>query len=116
MILLMPILRLIFEIVLLFVMLYAGIRELSNLAIALIVFRLLLSFISRIFQIPDLLDEFEQIASGVIICVFKIALEVGIFFSLKEDISISTGFRRHYSNFDDFKKCIGDLVVVNYRA
>ena len=92
MILLMPILRLIFEILLLVVMLYVGIRELATLAIVLIVLRLILSSISRILQIPYVLDEFDQIAWGIIICVLKIVLEVGIFFSLKEDISISTDF------------------------
>ena len=92
MIVFIPLLRLVFEILLLLVMLNVGIRELSTLAAVLIMLRLFLSFISRISQIPDLLDEFEMIASGVIICTLKIVLEVGIFFSLKEDINISMNF------------------------
>ena len=86
----MPFLRLICEVLLLVVMLYAGFRELSELAILLIVFRLCLSFVSRILQIPDFIEEEEKFAAGVIVGVLKIFSEVGIFFSVKEDINIST--------------------------
>ena len=86
----MPTLRLICEILLLIVMLNAGIRELSEFAIGLIVFRLFLSFLSRIHQIPDFLEEEDKFPSGVFICFLKIASEAGIFFSLQEDINIST--------------------------
>ena len=92
MILLMPFLRLAFEIALLVVILKAGIRELSSLAIFLIVLRLSVSFITRIFQIPDLLDDLDHILSGVITCILKIVLEVGILFAIKEDIDISMDF------------------------
>ena len=92
MIIVMPILRLAFEILLLVVLLQAGIRELSDLAIGLIVFRLCLSFISRMSQIPYSLDRFEQILIGVVICIAKIGLEIGIFFALKEDINASMDF------------------------
>lgn len=92
MILLMPILRLIFELLLLFVMLYVGIRDLSGWAIILIIFRLVLSFLSRWHQIPYILDEFDRIFWGIIICLLKIFSEAGIFFLLTEDISISMDF------------------------
>ena len=90
--LIMPCLRLVFEVLLLVVLLKAGIRELSTLAIGLIVGRLFLSFSSRLHQIPDFLDESKQLEAGVVICIAKIALEVGIFFALKEDINISMDF------------------------
>lgn len=89
MILFMPFLRLVCEIVLLAVLLYAGIRELSYLGTGLIILRLGLSFLTRIRQIPDFLDVFSPRVEGVIICVLKIGLEVGIFFALREDINIS---------------------------
>ena len=90
MIILMPMLRFGFEIGLLFVMLYAGIREIAIWAIALIIFRLFLSLLNRIQTIPDLLEEFQNIVAGIIICILKIASEVAIFFAIKEDIYIST--------------------------
>ena len=86
----LPFLRLVFEILLLFVMLDVGIRELSDWAIFLILFRLILSFFSRIRQILDFLEDSNKFVWGGIICVLKIISEVGIFFSLKEDINIST--------------------------
>ena len=92
MILFMPILRLGLEILLLVFMLKAGIRDLSDWAILLIVFRLSLSCISRIHQIPYLVDEDNKRIWGVTVCIFKILSEVGIFFSLKEDINISMNF------------------------
>ena len=91
--LIMPILRLIFEVLLLIVMLNAGIRDLSELAILLIVSRLVVSLISRMTQLPDVfLYKSSRILSGIIICLFKIALEAGIFFQIKEDINISLNF------------------------
>ena len=86
----LPFLRLVFEILLLAVMLGTGIRELSSLAISLIVFRLLLSFFTRIHQIPYLLEDADKFAWGVLICILKIASEVGIFLDVREDINIST--------------------------
>ena len=88
----MPFLKFLFETLLLFAMLDAGIRDLSNLAIGLIVTRLFLSFISRILRAPGFLDEFEMLASGITMCALKIFFEAGIFFSLKEDINISMDF------------------------
>ncbi len=86
----MPGLRFAFEIGLLAVIQIEGIRELSPLATFLILSRLFLSFITRMSQLPGFLDGFNTIASRVIICIFKIVLEARIFFSLKEDINIST--------------------------
>lgn len=86
-------LRFVFEIALLVTMLIAGIRALSGLAIILIVFRLSASFSSRIYQIPYLcnLDRSDMILLGVYICVLKIVLDTGIFFSVKEGLNISMG-------------------------
>ena len=88
MILLMPFLRLAFEILLLVVLINAGVRELSEWAIAFIIARLIVSFITRINQIPDFFDDPD--ASIAALCVLKIALEIGIFFAIREDITIST--------------------------
>ena len=88
----MALLKLAFEIALLLVMLKAGIRELSDWAIFLIALRLIVSFISRLFQIPGFLDESELVRWGVYTCFVKIALEALIFFAVKEDITISMDF------------------------
>lgn len=87
------ILRLACELALLAVIAFLGIRDLSWLACLLIMLRLLVSHISRMIQLPNVFsDKFNRILSRVIICISKIALEVGIFFSLKlkGGINIST--------------------------
>ncbi len=89
----MPVLRLACEILLLVVMLNAGIRDLSEVAILLIVLRLVVSFISRMTHIPDVIsDTFYRKLWGAGICIAKISLEVGIFVAVKEDINISLNF------------------------
>ena len=86
-----PILKLGFEILLLVVVVNAGIRDLSDLAISLIVVRLVVSFSSRLAHTPYvLLDEFNRVVSGILICALKIALEVGIFLEIEGDINVST--------------------------
>ena len=87
-----PFLKLGVEILLLVVLVNAGIRDLSDLAVFLIVLRLIASLISRIAHIPYIFsDEFNRILSGIIICALKIVLEVGIFLEIEGDINISTG-------------------------
>lgn len=86
-----PIGRLTFELILLVVIVESGIRELSDLAIALIIWRLIISCLSRI--LPGLLPgKFEHTVAGVTICFFKIGLEIGIFFSLRENVNIPMDF------------------------
>ena len=87
-------LKFVFEIALLVTMLIAGIRELSDWAIFLILVRLSVSCCSRIFQIPYFPNDFKRshrILLGVYTCVLKIGLDTGIFFAVKEDLNISVG-------------------------
>ena len=67
------------------------IRGLSNEAFVFIVFRLLVSFLSRILQRPDFLDNDEKFKWGGLIFFWKVFSEVGIFISVTADINISMG-------------------------
>ena len=94
------VLRWISEIVLLFIMVETGLRNLPGLAISFLVFRLGLGCISRILQKPGLLNKkfkrrFKHVLLGFCICFLKIYSETIIFLSIredtKEDINIQTG-------------------------
>ena len=88
-ILLTPILKIIFEFALLYIVLSQGIRELSSVAIICISLRLIVSLIHRFVRIPYMLDEYDIIIYSVGICIAKIVLETSIFYIVHEDLSIS---------------------------